>query len=182
MKHRTLTLATLLLLAAATFVGPRFASSAAGAKADPAAQRQRRPPARQPTTTQPRPSSVDYSKFTHGIAQHQKGCDSCHTSPSGNWQQARAKDAAYPDVTDYPEHASCIECHRRQFFSGARPAICSVCHTVVSPRAGERFPFENPAEAFARTPNTSRRTEFSINFPHDRHQDVMARLDRKSVV
>jgi hypothetical protein len=168
MKHRTLTLATLLLLASAAFVCPRLATKAAGAKAAPASPQQRRTPAR--------PPSADYSKFTHDIPQHQKGCDTCHASPSENWQQARAKDAAYPDVTDYPEHASCIDCHRRQFFSGARPAICAVCHTVVSPRSGERFPFENPADAFLKSPKASRRTEFSINFPHDRHQDVMARL------
>jgi len=34
MKHRTLTLATLLLLATAAFVCPRFATSAAGEKAE----------------------------------------------------------------------------------------------------------------------------------------------------
>jgi cytochrome c556 len=161
MKHRTLKLATLLLVATAAFVCPRFAASAAGEKADPA---QRRAP------------GVDYAKFTHDIPQHQKDCGSCHKTPSENWQQARAKDDAYPDITDYPEHASCLECHRRQFFSGARPAICAVCHTVVSPRSGERFPFENPIEAFARSPKAARHTEFAINFPHDRHQDVMARV------
>jgi hypothetical protein len=180
MKHRTLTLATLLLLATAAFVCPRFATSAAGEKAGgPAPLRQRRAPApaRAPaTTTQQQAPTGNNSKFTHDIPQHQKGCDTCHTIPSDNWQQARAKDEAFPDITDYPEHASCLECHRKQFFSGARPAICAVCHTVVSPRSGERFKFENPPEAFAKSPKASRRTEFAINFPHDRHQDVMARL------
>src|SRR5206468_1145202 len=53
----------------------------------------------------------------------------------------------------------------------------SVCHTVVSPRAGERFPFENPAEVFEKSEKAKgRASEFTTNFPHDRHQDVMARL------
>ena len=177
MKHRKLTLATLLLLASAAFICAHFISSASVANAAAAVQRQRRAPSRQRQPAQPRPPAVDYTKFSHRTAQHQKACDSCHTSPTDNWTQARARDAAFPDVTDYPEHGSCIECHRRQFFTGARPAICSVCHTVVSPRAGERFPFENPAEVFAKSEKAKgRASEFATNFPHDRHQDVMARL------
>ncbi|HEX8722410.1 MAG TPA: hypothetical protein VF736_17475, partial [Pyrinomonadaceae bacterium] len=131
---------------------------------------QRRAPAR------PR---VDYARFTHQTAAHRKdSCSSCHKSPSDNWRQARARDAAFPDITDYPEHASCLDCHRRQFFTGARPAICSVCHTVVSPRAGDRHPFANPAESFARSERSKARPgEFALVFPHDVHQDVMARLD-----
>jgi len=178
MRHRTLTLATLLLLASAALVCPRFVTTAAGAKAEPEPQRQRRGRARRPApAAAPRPS-VDYTKFSHATAQHQQGaCDSCHKAPSANWPQARAKDSAFPDITDYPEHASCVNCHRQQFFRGARPAICSVCHTAVSPRAGARFPFENPADAFARSEKArGRQSEFSLNFPHDRHQDVMARF------
>jgi hypothetical protein len=161
MKHRTLTLVTLLVVASAALALSRSATHAA------ARQRQRQPA---------RPAAVDYSKFHHSIPQHQKACDTCHTSPTANWRQARAGDAAFPDITDYPDHDSCLECHRRQFFVGARPAICSVCHVNVSPRAGERFPFENPREAFSKSPKASRASEFALNFPHDRHQDVMARF------
>jgi hypothetical protein len=79
-------------------------------------------------------------------------------------------------VTDYPGHASCLDCHRRQFFTGARPSICSVCHTAVSPRADARRPFRNPEELFlraAKKPEAA--SDFVVHFPHDRHQDVMAR-------
>src|SRR2546423_551307 len=151
MKHRNLTLATLLLLASAALICTHFIASASVASAAAAVQRQRRAPSRQRQPAQTRTPAVDYTKFSHRTAQHQKACASCHTSPTENWAQARARDAAFPDVTDYPEHGSCLDCHRRQFFTGARPAICSVCHTVVSPRAGERFPFENPAEVFEKS-------------------------------
>lgn len=63
------------------------------------------------------------------------------------------------DVRDYPDHDSCISCHRQQFFRGARPAICSNCHTVVSPRGDARLPFPNPRAA----------SQFELTFPHASH-------------
>lgn len=150
-----------------------LASRTASASFEP--QRRTRQTRRR-TPTQPQ-SRTDYTKFSHVTAEHRKACDSCHKNPSENWAEARVADAAFPDITDYPEHASCINCHRRQFFTGASPAICSVCHTQVSPRAGGRFPFENPAELFAKSAKAkTRREDFSIYFPHDKHQDVMARV------
>ena len=171
MKRRTLTL-TLLLLTSATagFVRARpGASAAAEPQARRARTRQRRPPA---------PPRVDYTSFSHTTAAHRRdSCDSCHQSPSDNWAQVRSRDSAFPDITDYPEHASCINCHRQQFFVGARPAICSVCHTAVSPRADARYPFANPAAVFVRSGRAKTSpTEFALIFPHDVHQDVMARL------
>ena len=174
-RHRTLTLATLLALVAAVFACAGLASRTASAAFEPqrrTRQTRRRAPSRAQTQTR-----ADYTKFSHVTAQHQKACDSCHKSPTENWAEARASDAAFPDITDYPEHASCLNCHRRQFFNGARPAICSVCHTQVSPRAGARFPFENPAELFSKSAKAkTRREDFSIYFPHDKHQDVMSRV------
>jgi hypothetical protein len=146
----------------------------------PEPQRQRKGIRRRtPAAARPR---VDFSKFTHSTAAHrQNSCDSCHKSPSDNWAQVRDHDAAFPDITDYPEHVSCLNCHRSQFFKGARPVICSVCHTVVSPRSGTRHPFENPGEPFARSEKAKTRpSEFALNFPHDLHQDVMARLFQPS--
>ncbi|MCA1621857.1 MAG: cytochrome c3 family protein [Acidobacteria bacterium] len=162
--------ALLTLAAASAFLGPRLAESSAAAP-EPQRRRaatQRRAPAR------PR---VDYTKFTHSTPAHRKdSCDSCHKSPSDNWARVRARDAAFPDITDYPEHESCLGCHRQQFFNGARPPICTVCHTAVSPRAGERHPFANPADVFARSARAKTRPgEFALIFPHDVHQDVMAR-------
>ncbi|HEV2861093.1 MAG TPA: cytochrome c3 family protein [Pyrinomonadaceae bacterium] len=170
MKRRTNQLATLLLLtAAAAFLHFHQTSSAA-----PEPQR-RRPPSRQRRRT-PAPR-VDYSRFWHRTAEHRRdSCASCHAAPTANWTRARSKDAAFPDVTDYPGHSSCLGCHRQQFFSGARPVICTVCHTAVSPRADARFPFQNPDEAFDASPKKGRRplSDFTNEFPHDRHQDVMA--------
>lgn len=174
MRHRTLTAATLLALVAAVFACAWLAARTASAAFEPRQRRTRQTRRRAPsrTPTQPR---IDYTEFSHVTAQHRKACDSCHKSPTDNWAEVRAKDAAFPDITDYPEHASCINCHRRQFFTGARPVICTVCHTQVSPRAAARFPFENPLEVFSKSNKVNSRVEFSIYFPHDRHQDVMAR-------
>ena len=171
MKPRTLTLALLLAAALAGILSVWVSSPASAAPQRRRATTQRRPPAR---TQRPR---VDYTKFTHTSPAHRKdSCNSCHKSPSDNWAQVRAASAAFPDITDYPDHDSCLSFHRQQFFRGARPAICSVCHTVVSPRAGTRFPFANPAATFASSAKGKTEvSEFAVNFPHDIHQDVMAR-------
>lgn len=105
--------------------------------------------------------SVDYSKFSHATEKHQAACNTCHKIPSRNWQRA----VTFPDVIDYPDHDACVSCHRRQFFRGARPEICSICHIKVSPRDEARFSFRNPLS----------QRQFAIEFPHDRHQDVIAR-------
>lgn len=174
MRQRTQTLSVLLALTvAAVFACAWMSTRTASAAFEPQQRRARQTRRRAPAQTKPR---IDYTKFLHATAQHQKACDSCHKNPSENWTQVRTADAAFPDITDYPEHASCIDCHRRQFFVGARPAICTVCHTQVSPRADARFPFENPEDAFAKSAKAkTRREDFKIYFPHDRHQDVMAR-------
>lgn len=174
MRQRTQTLAGLLTLVVALFACAWTATRPASAAFEPQQRRARQSRRRAPTRAQ-RPR-IDYTKFLHATAQHRKACDSCHKNPSENWAQVRTSDAAFPDITDYPEHASCINCHRQQFFVGARPAICTVCHTQVSPRADARFPFENPEDAFAKSAKAkTRREDFEIYFPHDRHQDVMAR-------
>lgn len=115
-----------------------------------------------------------YSKFSHSIAQHQLACSACHKVPTANWNKVRTGDSAFPDVTDFPEHSSCVKCHRQQFFSGAQPVICRVCHTNPSPRDSSRHPFPNPVEIF----NVSKQgqtfvSEFGIGFPHDKHVDIV---------
>jgi hypothetical protein len=144
-------------------------------KPEPEPQRRPRQTRRRPAR-RPAAARVDYSNFSHSTKAHQqRSCQSCHTVPTDNWSRVRPREEAYPDVTDYPGHASCLDCHRRQFFSGARPVICSVCHTNVSPRDGARFAFRNPEETWARSPKKGAGdSEFVTRFPHDRHQDVMA--------
>lgn len=106
--------------------------------------------------------AIDYSKFFHATSKHQLVCNECHKGPTSNWQRVRG----YPDTADYPDHDACVRCHRPQFFKGAQPPICTVCHTRVSPRDDARFAF--------RKPDSQR--QFDIEFPHDKHQDVIARL------
>jgi len=101
-------------------------------------------------------------QFRHSTAAHRKNdCNSCHSMPTANWARARG----FPDVAEFPGHASCIGCHRRDFFMGNRPTICAGCHVNPGPRGAARFPF----------PVTSRSTEFSTIFPHDTHQDIIAK-------
>ena len=109
---------------------------------------------------------IDYSKFSHSTKKHQGECNTCHKIPTSGWQ----KTSSYPDITDYPGHDACVSCHRSQFFKGPRPVICSGCHTKTSPRDEARYAFRNPAS----------RLQFVIEFPHDRHQDVIALLNRGS--
>ncbi|MDQ5847163.1 MAG: hypothetical protein M3539_17900, partial [Acidobacteriota bacterium] len=124
------------------------------------------PAQRRNTRRQTRPTTqrivIDYSKFSHATSKHQQACNTCHRMPTRNWQKARG----YPDVADYPDHDACVGCHRAQFFRGPRPAICAGCHSKVSPRDDARFEFRNP----------TRQQQFAIEFPHDKHQDVIARL------
>lgn len=127
-------------------------------------QRQRRRPAQ---TTQRTTSSAptDYSRFSHATKKHQGACNTCHKVPTDNWKKVRD----FPDVADYPGHDACVSCHRPQFFKGAKPVICSLCHSKVSPRDDARFAFRNPAAT----------RQFLIEFPHDKHQDVIARMFRR---
>lgn len=109
-----------------------------------------------------------YSQFDHNVAAHSRqSCNECHKSPTGTSRSETVSgvDYRYPDITDYPDHDSCLDCHRQQFFRGARPAICTVCHTKVSPRDKARFEFKKSNQA----------SEFAIRFPHDVHQDIIAK-------
>jgi hypothetical protein len=111
--------------------------------------------------------AIDYSRFSHATTKHRGACNTCHLAPTSNWKKVRD----FPDVADFPGHNACVGCHRPQFFKGAKPVICSVCHQKTSPRDDARFLFRNPASP----------EQFLIEFPHDKHQDVIARRFRQSV-
>jgi len=107
-------------------------------------------------------------------------CNSCHKVPAKNWNVVRKGDAAFADVTDFPEHSSCLECHRTQFFARERPApaICSNCHIAVTPRDTARWLF--PSLGDLTDPKLKRRefvSEFGVEFPHDKHIDVVSQLN-----
>lgn len=176
MRRRAATLAILLLLVWLVFPSSEAGSTSSSSSIDPVQQRsgqttRRRGAAR--VSQQPR---IDYSKFSHRTDVHQQECSSCHAFPSKNWKAVRKSDIAFADITEYPEHSSCLKCHYQQFFARERPAprICSVCHVAVTPRYTERHPFPNPPEIF----NVSKRSQgflsdFRIQFPHDSHLELV---------
>lgn len=152
----------LAVLATAMFVYTRASSIATAA--DPQQRRRTqsgRGTGRQPQTTRRR--GVNYSRFLHD-RHHVKydkanraNCNECHSLAS----------PLQFDIKDYPDHPSCVGCHRQQFFTGARPVICTVCHKVSSPRDDRRFAFPKPGTNVTR--------EFPGHFPHGLHQDLLAR-------
>lgn len=131
-----------------------------------------------PQRRRPAPASkprVDYGRFSHLTEQHRAACSSCHTFPSKNWKQVRKGDEAFADVTEYPEHQACLNCHRQQFFARERPVprICSNCHVRATPIETSRYPFPSLGEAFLST--ASGRdfvSQFRVVFPHEKHADA----------
>jgi len=160
MRRHPLILILLFTLFAIAFIQPQYLFDGIRS-ANALAQTKRR---RQPRSTETKKVSgaIDYSKFSHATKKHQEECSKCHKIPTENWPKVRA----FPDVADYPDHEACVSCHRQQFFKGGRPVICAGCHTVVSPRDDVRLEFRNPKSL----------NQFAIEFPHDKHQDVIASL------
>ncbi len=142
---------------------------------------QRRSQTRSQKTKLPPKPKVDYARFSHRthVEQQKLACDSCHKFPSKNWKEVRKGDEAFPDVTDFPEHQACLNCHRTQFFARERPAprICSNCHVAVTPRNTVRHPFPSLGAPFlsSKTGQTFV-SEFKVMFPHDKHVDVVGGL------
>jgi hypothetical protein len=121
---------------------------------------------------------INYSAFSHltHITQQKLACDSCHKFPTKNWKEARKGDAAFPDVAEFPEHSACLNCHRQQFFARERPQpkICSNCHVNVTPRETSRFMFPSLGDVLDSSKQRKESiSDFSINFPHDKHVDVV---------
>jgi hypothetical protein len=116
-------------------------------------------------------SARDRSRFLHDknhVTINNRGgdaavanCDSCHT----------IRTPTQYEIKDYPDHDSCLRCHethRRDFFTGARPVICTICHVKnFSPRNGARLDFPGPRADIS--------SEFKGYFPHGKHQDIIAR-------
>ncbi len=148
------------------------------------AQRSRKPAQRQRAPQRPK---IDYSQFSHTThGENQKlACDSCHKFPTENWKALRKGDAAFPDVSDFPEHDTCLNCHRQQFFARERPApvICSNCHIAVTPRDTVRWLFPSLGDLtdpkLKRRNDTSEFGEFGVGFPHEKHLEVVG-FDRRS--
>ena len=175
--HLTIFLVALLVV---VFAHRDSIGSVSKAKAGPQrrSQTRRRTPSRKTQTQKPR---IDYSRFSHRthVAQQKLACDSCHKFPSKNWKEVRKGDEAFPDVTDFPEHQACLNCHRTQFFARERPApvICSNCHIAVMPRNTARYPFPSLGQPFlASKRGQNFGSDFKVLFPHDKHADVVGGL------
>lgn len=123
----------------------------------------------------PRRTTIDYTSFLHPthVNKEKLACGSCHKFPTKNWKEVRKGDAAFPDVAEFPEHASCLNCHRQQFFARERPVprICSNCHVKATPIETSRHVFPSLGEAFLSTTKTFV-SEFRVFFPHDKHADA----------
>jgi len=150
--------------------------AATNAAAGEPQKRSRRSRSQKPKTP-PKPK-VDYTKFSHTthVVTQKLACSSCHKVPAKNFKEVRKGDAAFPDVTDFPEHSSCLTCHKEQFFARERPApsICSNCHIAVTPKDTTRWLF--PSLGDVTDPKLKRRefvSEFGVGFPHDKHIDVV---------
>jgi hypothetical protein len=142
------------------------------------AQTRRRPRVTRPATQQQAPKrlATKYSAFLHSSEKH-KGlaCNACHKIPTA-WNAKRD----FPDVADFPDHDACVRCHRQQFFTrpamiGTGPAICTVCHVRAAPREDGRFAFGKPNNSNQPT-KSKEEWQFTIEFPHDKHQNVIASL------
>ena len=123
---------------------------------------------------------VNYSEFSHTthVTKEKLACNSCHKFPSANWKEVRKGDAAFPDVSEFPQHAACLNCHRQQFFARERPApqICSNCHVAVTPRNTVRFLFPSLGDVTdASRPRRDHANEFAVHFPHETHLEVVGR-------
>lgn len=155
------------VLAVAALIGAALLAGPGGSIADAQTRRAR-------ATPTPRPPAR-YTQFPHDSKSHKIECSNCHKFPSSNWNKVRTGDDAFPDITEYPNHDSCIRCHQQQFFRGARPPICTICHTDPSPRNSTRHPFPNPREIFDKSPKgKSAVSDFVIGFPHDKHIEIVA--------
>lgn len=154
---------SLFVASSASVLLPSRAASVAHFNSTPPQQQHRPNPRRRPARTAANAPARDYARFSHSSASHAaRDCAACH----------RVASFAQPDITDFPDHPACVACHRAQFFRGARPAICSNCHTLVSPRAGTRFNFPNP-----RAP-----LEFADVFPHADHIKSTSLIQFKKLI
>jgi hypothetical protein len=177
-RHRAIGLAALSLMFSLIFLEPRLISTASISRNVASAVAAENPTPQKPVRNTRAKPRVDYLSFSHRthVGKQKLSCDSCHKFPSKNWKEVRKGDTAFPDVADFPEHASCLNCHRSQFFARERPAplICSNCHVNVSPRDTARFLFPSLGDV---SDSTKKRrdivSEFAVNFPHDKHMDVL---------
>src|SRR5882672_480951 len=140
----------------------------------------KRVPKPSPQQQAPKGSAAKYSAFLHSSDKHKSlACNACHKVPT-EWTAKRI----FPDVADFPNHDACVRCHRQQFFTrqafvATGPAICTVCHVRAAPREAGSFAYGKPNSSNQATKARDER-QFSIEFPHDIHQNVIALTNPKA--
>ena len=140
----------------------------------PRQQRRSRPKPKSPTPTQAKIAS-SFNHESHRAPKTKLNCTACHTIPSHEVPDEIVA-ATKSSIKGYPYHDSCLECHRRtppQFFSGATPAICNVCHTRSGPRLTAREVY----------PQFPKRIDLTFRqlpgyFPHEKHRPVISDLKK----
>lgn len=118
-------------------------------------------------------AALPFSHQSH-VGQQKLACQSCHRFPSKNWKEVRKGDEAFPDITEYPEHKDCLNCHRSQFFARERPGprICQNCHVNATPKDTSRWLFPSVGEKFlASEKGKNFVSDFVVYFPADKHAD-----------
>ena len=94
------------------------------------------------------PEGLDYSKFQHSTAYHERlPCLLCHR---------RDSNAPVPKRPGAANHLPCAGCHVQQFAKAEGP-ICAICHTDVKSGALKAFP---------------RLRSFNAKFDHARHLNM----------
>lgn len=134
-------------------------------------QRKTRPKGDTQTRMQRLASSFEHE--SHSASKRKLDCSHCHTIPSREaWDEIAA--ATKPSIKGYPYHDSCLDCHSKkapQFFRGAAPSICIVCHTRSSPRLTKRDVYPQ----FPKQIDPTLR-QLPGYFPHEKHKPVIKDL------
>jgi hypothetical protein len=153
------------------FITPHASLQRRGAK--PAAK----PPAKPAATAPAEPAQRGKSKrlFLHDKnhirSSRENGrlvsnCDECHRIPGAFYVSENAQGF---NVREFPDHPDCLRCHehRKDFFRGNSPPICTVCHKGSTPR-------ESDPGLFPKASGPDVEKDFTGRFPHGKHQDILA--------
>src|SRR5262245_21039090 len=136
---------------------------------------QKRPPKKPSRRPKPAADTNKYAKFTHDTHGNKSDfasarnltCTNCHSMPLAAEPDQIGDTRQPPGARGYPYHNACFPCHQREIFRGDHTAICTVCHTRVSPRATAQ-----DVAQFPNQPDISPR-QFTGYFPHSSHRKVI---------
>ena len=108
----------------------------------------------------------NHIKYSPENGRQVANCADCHRIPGAFYV---AENALGFNVREFPDHPDCLRCHehRKDFFKGNNPPICTVCHKSSTPREG------NPG-LFPKAGGPDVERDFTGRFPHNKHQDILA--------